>query len=113
MTMATRASTGANVHRARGFQRHLVAAVAQLGQQRQTAALRQRLATGDTDVVRRMARNALQDLRHGEILAAVEGIFGVAPNAAQRTPGEPHEHRGQADTAGFALQREKDFGDAQ
>ena len=46
-------------------------------------------------------------------LATVKRIFGVAPDAAQRTPGKAHEDGAPADSVGFALQRVEDFTDAQ
>src|SRR5580698_10186153 len=46
-------------------------------------------------------------------VAAVKGVFGIAPHAAQRATREAHEYRAPADRIGLALDRVEDLGDAQ
>src|SRR5947207_9142581 len=98
-------------HRAAGFQRHPQAGIAQHGQQLRAALLRERLASGHTDI----RRAELAYPRHDRIqlppLPAVEGIGGVAILAAQRAAREAHEHRGPACGVRLALQGVEDLGD--
>jgi hypothetical protein len=102
-----------DVDGARGFQRHVVALIAQPLEQADAALLRQRLAAGDTDVAGAVAGDFGEDVVDLPPLSAVEGIRGVAVLAAQRTAGQAHEHGGPADAAGFALQGQEDLGDPQ
>src|SRR5690606_8226546 len=94
----------ADVDRTGGFQRDLVAGVAQALQQADTALLRQRLATGDADVADTVPRDLGEDAVVVPPLAAMEGVGGVAVLAAQRATGQAHEHRRPADAPRLALQ---------
>jgi hypothetical protein len=47
------------------------------------------------------------------MVAAGEGVLAVAPGAAHRTAGQTHKSAWAAGVRGFALDRMKDFGDAE
>ena len=102
-----------DIHGAAGFQAHLVAPVAQFGEQRQAVGLGQRFPAGHRDVARGEAVHLLEDRVQGPFFAALEGVLGVAPDTALRAAGEAHEYGGHAHAAGFPLQGMEDFGNAQ
>src|SRR5690606_2883071 len=87
--------------------------VAQPRQQWQALRLRQGLTAGDGDIGGIQLPHLIDDVVEGLALTAVEGVFGIAVQAAQGAAGEAHEHRGQAHGAGLPLEGIEDFGDAQ
>ena len=82
-------------------------------QERHAWFLRQRLATGHRHISRAVGRHRREDFIKRLRFAAAESVGGVAIHAAQRAAGQADENRRQAAAAGFALQRMKNFGDAQ
>src|SRR3546814_38797 len=77
-----------DVQRTGGFQRHLVARIAQFAQQDQATLLRQRLAAGHAYMPRTVRGDLGQDFVDRVPVTAMERVFGVAPDAAQRAAGE-------------------------
>ena len=61
------------------------------------------------EVITTVTADLVEDLLDGAGVAAVEGVFGVAPGAAQGAAGQANEHGGQADPAGLALNGSEDF----
>src|SRR6266404_3002467 len=98
-------------YRAAGFQRHPQAGIAQHGQQRRAALLRQRLASGHACVRRAELAYPRDDRVRFPPLPAVEGIGSVAILAAQRAAREAHEHSWPACGVRLALQGVEDLGD--
>ena len=47
------------------------------------------------------------------MVAAGEGVLAVAPLAAHRTAGQPHENAGAAGVRGLALDRVEDLGNSE
>src|SRR6478735_4581639 len=74
--------------------------------------LRERFAPSDLYEPAAIGFNLRQNVVKRLLAAAIERIFRVAPRAAQRTPGQSHEHAGLPDKARFALDAMKDFSDA-
>ena len=85
--------------------------ITQPRQQRDAALLRQRFAAGDADMAHVVGGDFVQDAVDVAPFAAVEGVGGIAILAAQRAAGQAHEHGRPSGVAGFALQRQEDFGD--
>ena len=99
-----------NVECARGFQGNLMACVAECRKQGKATLLRKRLTAGHANAVHTECSNAGNNLIDLMPLAAVEGIFGIAPAATQRASSQAHEHGRPADAVGLALQGTKDLG---
>src|SRR5690606_14134586 len=76
-------------------------------------AVDERLAAGDLDERRADLRDAVEDLLERHALAAVERVLGVAPHAAQRAAGQPHERAGQPRPGALALDGVDDLRDAE
>ena len=108
---ARRASIAA-MSSAAGFSDTEPAGVAECAEQDRAGLLRQRLAAGHADRGAADVADARENFgdRHG---AAGEGMLGVAPVAAQGTAGQADEGGGRPARVDFALDRMKDFADAQ
>jgi len=75
--------------------------------------LRQRLATGDTDVTRTETGHLLEDVVEGANGAAGERVGAVTVLATQWATGQAHKNCGQPGSPRFTLQRVENFGDSQ
>src|SRR5215470_6277115 len=100
-------------HRAARLERHPQARIAQRGEKRDATLLRERFASGNADVTRRVFTHPCQDRRQLPPLPSFEGISGVAVLAPQRASREPHEHRRYARGVSLSLQRVEDLGNPQ
>src|SRR5439155_22275783 len=100
-----------NVERAACLDQHRVPAIGQRGDEPMDLALRQRLTAGDLDQPALVALDFSEDALEAALGAAVKGVGGVAPRAAQRAACEPDENAGTPRVGGFALDAEEDFGD--
>src|SRR6185369_10035304 len=93
-----------HIERPAGLERYAKAAVAQLAQELQAVALRQRLTSGHAHIARAKFTHALHDVGKGPPLAPVECVGGIAVLATQWTAGEPHKHGRHSDKLRLALQ---------
>jgi len=73
-----------------------------------------RWARGSPPVLRQTAAKIAHLPHHfvdRDLLAAGEGVLAVAPGAAHRTAGQPHESARASRMGGLSLNRAKDFSD--
>src|SRR5579883_2285057 len=98
-------------HGAARLERDATARIAKLSQQRETALLRQGVATRDAYVT---STQLPYPLHHGLDLppfAEGEGVLRVTVLTAQRTAREAHEYRGNPGSVGLTLQGIEDLAD--
>src|SRR6266581_345892 len=103
----------ANIERTARLQRYRISRVAEHRQQARAGLLCQGFAAGDADRRAAEVSNPLEDGLDGHRAAPGEGVLGVAPDAAQRATGQPHEYRRQTGASGLALDRVENLADAQ
>ena len=104
---------GGNIKGATGLQGDFMTGITEGGEQGETGGLGQGLAAGHTDMMHAVALYPGKDVLEGHDPSAGEGVGGVAITTAQRTAGEPDEHRRPTHAAGLSLQGQEDLGDPQ
>src|SRR6185436_14113601 len=103
----------ARVDRTAGLERDLEAGLAQHPEEREAAALCERLTAGDAHETRARLARLIDEPGYSAPFAAVERVGGVAVSAAQRATGQADEESRPADGIRLALERQKRLGDAE
>src|SRR5207302_6897078 len=101
-----------DVDRSRSFDEHFESVAAKARDQVECFLLRERLAAGDFDQLAAVALYTRDHVIDGNLLAAGERVFRVAPSAAQIAPRQAHEDAWPAGMGRLALDALKDLRDA-
>lgn len=98
---------------AAGFDQDLVSFVAKFRNQSESLGLGERLTAGYFDESTTEVTHLFHHIFDQDVIAAGKRIFAVAPDAAHRAAGQPHECARAAGVRRFTLDRAKDFSYAQ
>ena len=79
-----------------GLDQHFIAAIAELGDEREDAFLGKRFAARYLDKLASKFIQPSKYLIEGNVLAAVKRVFAVTPRASHRAAGKPHKRAGPA-----------------
>src|SRR6185503_7384646 len=94
---------GGGIDGTAGFDQDVIPSLTELGNQWKGVRLGERFATRDFHEPATIRLDLPQNVFNGLFVSSIEGVFRIAPGAAQRTAGQPYEDAGLPDKARFAL----------